>query len=101
VAACDLVVTGDSLGMHMAIALKKWVVAWFGPTCAHEIDLFERGYKVLSQTSCGPCWKRSCKMTPMCYDQVSLTEILKGLKMGVDWERSISSYKPPLSVTSC
>ena len=41
VAACDMVVSGDTLGMHMAIARGKFVVAWFGLSCAQEIDLFE------------------------------------------------------------
>lgn len=80
VAACDVVVTGDSLGMHMAIAQKIPVIAWFGPTCAHEIDLYERGFKILSQSACSPCWKRACEKSIMCYDQVSLEEILHALK---------------------
>src|SRR5690606_31915781 len=49
VGACDLVFTGDSLGMHMAIALRKWVVAWFGPSCHQEIDLYGRGVKILTK----------------------------------------------------
>jgi len=81
---CDVVVTGDSLGMHMAIALKKWVVAWFGPTCSHEIDFYDRGKAVLTSAPCSPCWKRSCDKRPMCYDlvdwsQISL-EVERGLK---------------------
>lgn len=80
VAACDVVITGDSLGMHMAISQKKQVIAWFGPTCAHEIDLFDRGFKVLSQSPCSPCWKRTCEKSIMCYDQVSLEEIVHALK---------------------
>ena len=82
VAACDIVVTGDSLGMHMAIALGKWTVAWFGPTCAHEIDLYDRGVHVLTRASCSPCWKRSCEKTTMCYDLVSTDEILGGVARG-------------------
>ena len=80
VEACDVVVTGDSLGMHMAIALQKWTVAWFGPTCAHEIDLYGRGAYVLTQASCSPCWKRSCDKNPMCYDLVSVDELMQGVK---------------------
>lgn len=80
VAACDVVVTGDSLGMHMAIAQKKQVVAWFGPTCAHEIDIYDRGFKLLAQSPCSPCWKRTCEKSIMCYDQVSLEEVLNALK---------------------
>lgn len=80
VAACDIVVTGDSLGMHMAISQKKQVIAWFGPTCAHEIDLYDRGVKILAKSPCSPCWKRTCEKTIMCYDQVSLEEIVDALK---------------------
>ncbi|MEO0335511.1 MAG: glycosyltransferase family 9 protein, partial [Pseudomonadota bacterium] len=42
-AAVDLVISGDSLGLHMGIALKKWCIAWFGPTCPQEIDLYDHG----------------------------------------------------------
>ena len=83
VAACDIVVTGDSLGMHLAIALGKWTVAWFGPTCSHEIDLYDRGVQVLSAASCGPCWKRSCSRATMCYDLVSIDDLLKGIELGI------------------
>jgi heptosyltransferase-2 len=80
VAACDIVVTGDSLGMHMAISQQKQVVAWFGPTCEQEIDLYGRGYKILSQSACSPCWKRTCEKSIMCYDQVSLKELMDAIK---------------------
>ena len=82
VAACDVIVTGDSLGMHMAIALNKWTVAWFGPTCSQEIDLYDRGVKILSQVSCGPCWKRSCNKQTMCYDMVSLEQLEEAVMHG-------------------
>lgn len=81
--ACDIVVSGDSLGLHMAIALGKWTVAWFGPTCAHEIDLYDRGVAIRTKASCSPCWKRSCQKSPMCYDLVSINEIVDGVKQGV------------------
>jgi heptosyltransferase II len=84
VAACDIVVTGDSLGMHLAIALKKWTVAWFGPTCAHEIDLYDRGVMVESGASCSPCWKRSCSKTTMCYDLVSVDALVDAVKGGIE-----------------
>lgn len=98
VAACDVVVTGDSLGMHMAIALEKWVVAWFGPTCAQEIDLYGRGEKVKTQAQCSPCWKRHCAQETMCYDLVPMDEVVNAVKRGVDW--TISSSKQPFLETS-
>jgi heptosyltransferase-2 len=96
--ACDIVVSGDSLGMHMAIAMKKWTVAWFGPTCAHEIDLYDLGAKVLTKATCSPCWKRSCQKSPMCYDLVDLNDIVDGVKKGIQW--LMLSSTPRLSVIS-
>lgn len=97
VSACDIVVSGDSLGMHMAIGLKKWVVAWFGPTCAHEIDFFDRGSFVLADVPCGPCWRRSCHRQEMCYDRVPLDQLLEGVRKGIAWHSC--STKPHLSGT--
>jgi heptosyltransferase-2 len=64
----DIVVSGDSLGMHIAIALKKHVVAWFGLSCAAEVDLYERGIKIIRDLPCAPCWKKVCDMPhgPIC-----------------------------------
>jgi len=74
--AVDLVITGDSLGMHMAVALKKYVIAWFGPTCAHEIDLLENGVKIESSFSCSPCWKRTCEIAKPCNQLVEINKII-------------------------
>jgi ADP-heptose:LPS heptosyltransferase len=59
-ACCDLVVTGDSLGMHIAIGLKKTVIVWFGLSCGAEIELYGRGKKIFPGPDCSPCWKRAC-----------------------------------------
>lgn len=95
VAACDVVITGDSLGMHMAIAFRKWVAAWFGPTCAHEIDLYDRGVKIVSAATCSPCWKRSCQKSPMCYDQIEVSAFMDAVEKGLNWHKDTSSYRQP------
>jgi heptosyltransferase-2 len=89
VAAVDVVLTGDSLGMHMAIAQKKHVIAWFGPTCAAEIDLYDRGEKLQTKAPCAPCWKRRCEHETLCYDLVSMNEVLAALA------RSFIRCSPP------
>lgn len=98
VEATDVVLTGDSLGMHMAIGLKKWTVAWFGPTCAHEIDFFDRGVAVLTEAGCSPCWKRSCQKQTMCYDLVKIESILAAIDKGIRWHNS--SFKQRSSAIS-
>jgi heptosyltransferase-2 len=98
VEACDIVVTGDSLGMHLAIARKKYVIAWFGPTCSHEIDIYDRGTKLVTQAACSPCWKRHCNQQQMCYDQVSLVDIRHAIEAGTKWwniQNPTSLFKQP------
>ena len=46
--ACDLLVTSDSMALHMAIARGVRIVAFFAPTSAAEIELYGLGQKVWS-----------------------------------------------------
>ena len=66
----DLVVCSDTLAMHLAIALRKKVVALFGPTCPQEIELYGRGVKLFSGAPCAPCYKQTCT------DGKCMTEIM-------------------------
>lgn len=74
---CDVVITGDSFGMHLAIALKKYVIAWFGLSCWEEIDLFDRGEKLIPEgLECSPCWKRECPYNLECIKMIDLKKII-------------------------
>ena len=84
-AACDLIVTGDSFGLHLGISMKKFMIAWFGPSCAHEIELYGRGVKLMTEASCSPCWKRHCAKDKMCYDQIQIRTIEEALAEGFNW----------------
>ncbi len=75
VGQCDVVVAGDTLAMHCAISQKVPVVALFGPTCEQEIDLFERGRKIVTTHPCSPCYRRSCDENPSCMDVLDSEEI--------------------------
>jgi heptosyltransferase-2 len=48
VARCNLLLTSDSLAMHLAIAARVPIVAFFAPTSAAEIELYGLGEKVSS-----------------------------------------------------
>jgi len=73
---CDVVITGDSFGMHLAIALKKYVIAWFGLSCWTEIDLFDRGEKLIPENlSCAPCWEKTCPHNLECIEMIDLNRI--------------------------
>ncbi len=48
VSRCALLVTSDSLALHVAVARDVRLVAFFAPTSAAEIELYELGEKVVS-----------------------------------------------------
>lgn len=48
--SCRLIVSCDSLGLHLAMALRKKVVGLFGPTLAKEIHPYEKGIFIQGET---------------------------------------------------
>lgn len=80
---CDLMVTSDTLGMHIAIALQKFVVALFGSTSHTEIDLFDRGEKVITDYPCSPCYLKTCNLDPMCMEAMRGTTVAQAVLRGI------------------
>ena len=75
---CDVVVSGDSFGMHVAIGLRKHVIVWFGVSCPQEIDLFDRGVKFIPEgLACSPCWKKECPYDLECAQLIDLEGIVQ------------------------
>jgi heptosyltransferase-2 len=73
----DIIVTGDSLGMHIAIALKKFVIVWFGVSCWTEIELYHRGIKLFQKDLfCSPCWKKQCPYNIECIKMINIKRII-------------------------
>jgi heptosyltransferase-2 len=76
VSACDVVVTGDTLAMHVAIAREVPVVVLFGPTSLHEIDVFDRGRRLAPDLDCLCCYKMECDFVPNCMESITVDEVL-------------------------
>ncbi len=73
----DIIITGDSFGMHLAIGLKKYVIAWFGLSCWTEIELYGRGEKLYpNNLECAPCWKKKCPYNLECISSIDLNKII-------------------------
>jgi ADP-heptose:LPS heptosyltransferase len=85
---CDVIITGDSFGMHAAIGLKKYVVVWFGLSCWTEIDLYGRGEKLFPENlECAPCWKQQCPYNLECIQMIDLEKIADLVKNYADRPR--------------
>jgi ADP-heptose:LPS heptosyltransferase len=68
---CDVVVAGDTLAMHIALARGKRTVVLFGPTSSAEIEMYDLGEKVVPNMTCLGCYKTSCDFVPNCMDLIS------------------------------
>jgi len=81
---CDLVVSTDTLALHLSLALEKRVVALFGSTCDQEIDMYGLGEKIVSRPSCSPCYKGKCPNSGdgfmRCMDDISPEKIMGSIK---------------------
>ncbi|MDP2928231.1 MAG: glycosyltransferase family 9 protein [Candidatus Omnitrophota bacterium] len=85
--SCRIIVTGDSLGMHIALALKKKVIILMGSTSWNEIETYNRAVILRSELSCLPCYKKDkCSNTPFCMDLIApetvYSEIIKMRQAG-------------------
>lgn len=74
---CRVIVTSDSLALHVAVALKKKVVCFFGPTPQSEIELYLRGRKIAPEYSCMCCYKNECNPKPD-YSIDEMADAVKG-----------------------
>ena len=73
----DVIITGDSFGMHLGIALKKYIIVWFGVSCWAEIELYNRGVKLFDENlECSPCWKKECPYDLECIKNIDLNIML-------------------------
>lgn len=77
---CGTIFSSDSLAMHFAIALRKQVVVFFGPTPAAEIELYGRGEKIFPRMDCLACYKKACAIQPGCMDLLSVQSVFDAVK---------------------
>jgi heptosyltransferase-2 len=73
---CQVMVTGDTLALHVAVALKKRLVAYFGPTSDMEIDLYGSGEKVLPLSPCRDYYQGECTQKISCMDNLKEKDML-------------------------
>ena len=71
----DLVVTSDSLALHMALALSRPVVALVGPTSPWELEMYGSGEVVTADVPCLACYRRQCDKPVTCMERLTPREV--------------------------
>jgi heptosyltransferase-2 len=76
----QVLVTSDTLALHIALGLKKKVVALFGPTSSDEIEIYGRGKKIVAPINCTVCYKRECDKMPDCMELITPESVFNAVQ---------------------
>ena len=84
--SCRLLITNDSLGLHLAFAFHKKVIGLFGPTDPSEVYFYTGGKLLRSSCDCPqmPCFDVKCKTDLLCMSQMNIDEILSSVTEVLD-----------------
>jgi ADP-heptose:LPS heptosyltransferase len=77
---CDVVVTGDSLALHIGLTLGKRMVVLLGPTSESEIDLYDLGRKITAEKDCLCCYRQVCDKSPNCMEGISVETVYQSVE---------------------
>ena len=75
-----LMVTSDSLAMHLALAQEVPAVVLFGSTCPQEIQLTAPGRLLRADLDCQPCYRKDCERRPTCMEALPLDRIKQAVR---------------------
>jgi len=72
-ASCRLIITSDSLGLHVSLALRKKIVALFGATAPEQVYMYGHGIKLTPacDASCMPSFQSSCHQQKNCMEYLT------------------------------
>lgn len=75
----NILITGDTLALHVAEALRKKVICLFGPTSYNEIEDYGRITKIYPEMECLVCYKNKCDFVPNCMDLISVDMVFSAI----------------------
>ena len=76
---CDLIITADTLALHIATALEKKIIALFGPTSLNEIELYGKGIKLSSGDGCKCYYRKYCSEETSCMEKITSDMVMEVL----------------------
>ena len=90
---CNLFISTDTLGLHIALALKRKTIVLIGPTSNSEIEMYGLGEKIIAKSSCICCYKSDCKSM----EKININQIINIIPKLLEQKVTllITSYKEP------
>lgn len=76
---CDLIITADTLALHIATTLDKKIIALFGPTSANEIELYGKGIKLSAPDECKCYYRKYCSEEVSCMEKITSEMVLEAI----------------------
>lgn len=76
---CNVIVTSDTLALHIATALNKKLIVLFGPTSANEIELYSNGIKLSSGDECKCFYNKYCTESVSCMEKISAEKVFASI----------------------
>ena len=77
ISSCRLIISNDSLGLHLAFAFQKKLIGLFGPTDPNEVYFYDHSEIIRSGQDCPqmPCCATTCKTGLNCMRCMDTDEI--------------------------
>ena len=77
--SCKVIISQDSLCIHMALAFKKMIIGLFGPTDPQEIYSYGNSRIIHTKQKCEimPCYRPVCSTQLNCMEHIELDQIVE------------------------
>ena len=75
---CEMIITTDSLPLHIANSLDKKTICVISHTSAEEIELYGNGIKIVTKTDCLCSYKSTCDKN--CMNTISIQEYVTAIR---------------------
>jgi ADP-heptose:LPS heptosyltransferase len=96
ISLCRLLVTADTLALHVGLAARVPTVALFGPTSASEIEATSPLLKIIAPAECQCCYRKTCQQPTHCMENLSAQTVYTRIIES----RFLSITVPPHSQTN-
>ena len=80
ISRCDVLVTADSLGLHLSLAVGTPVVCLVGPTSAAELELYSLGRILQGEVDCLGCYRTVCDLERDCMNTISVDRVFAAIR---------------------